>query len=278
MSEVNEVAYLGPQGTYSNIVAAKHFGKKIKLVPMASIIDICEYTAESEYRRGLVPVENSSGGPIAETIDILLYNNYKLAIEESVKLCVKLALIGRKKDRIRKIYSHSVPLFHCREWIRNNFPEVTKVTVSSTAQAAKHVVEEKNTAAIASVNSAELYSLDILVYPLVQNIPNQTQFYSLSLKPEVPLRGEVKTSVAAFINDTPGSLYDFLEPFKTDKVNMSRIISRPIYGKPSEYAFYVDIYGDSNKPGLLKTIDKISKACKTCRIISSYPENKIYNL
>ena len=278
MDDIKEVAYLGPEGTYSHIVALKHFGNKVKLIPLPSIIDVCNFASENVNRRGLVPVENSSGGPIAETLDILIYNSCDLVIEESVKLSVKLALLGKKNEIIKKIYSHSVPLFHCREWIRNKYPEAVKVTVSSTAAAAKQAAEEKNSAAIASVTSATLYDLDILVHPIQQEIPNQTQFYSLCLKPDVPLRGKIKTSVAAFVKDTPGSLYEFLEPFKLDKVNMSRIISRPIYGKPSEYAFYVDIDGDVKDLQLVKTVKKISKACETCRVISSYPENKIYNL
>jgi chorismate mutase / prephenate dehydratase len=278
MSEIKEVGYLGPEGTYSHIIALKHFGNKVKLIPLPSIIDVCNFASEDEYRRGLVPVENSSGGPIAETLDILIYNSCNLAIEESVKLRVKLALLGRKNETIKKVYSHSVPLFHCREWLRNKYPEAVKVTVSSTAAAAKQAAEENNSAAIASINSADLYNLDVLVHPIQQEIPNQTQFYSLALKPDVPLRGKIKTSVSAFVKDTPGSLYEFLEPFKLEKVNMSRIISRPIYGKPSEYAFYVDIDGDVNDPQIKKTVEKISKACETCRIISSYPENKVYNL
>ena len=278
MSKIKEVAYLGPEGTYSHIVAQKHFGDSIKLIPMPSIIDVCNFASEDLTRRGLVPVENSSGGPIAETLDVLIYDTCGLAIEESLKLSVKLALLGNRNEKIEKVYSHAVPLFHCRAWLRNRYPDAVKVTVSSTAAAAKLASEEKKTAAIASINSASLYNLDVLVHPIQQEIPNQTQFYSLCLKPDVPLRGKVKTSVAAFVKNTPGSLYEFLEPFKIDKVNMSRIISRPIYGKPSEYAFYVDIDGDAHDPLLMKTIKKISKACETCRIISSYPENKGYNL
>jgi chorismate mutase / prephenate dehydratase len=278
MSEIKEVAYLGPEGTYSHITAQKHFGSNVKLIPMSSIIDVCNFASEDTTRRAFVPVENSSGGPIAETLDILIYNTCNLAIEESVRLGVKLALLGRKNVKIEKVYSHSVPLFHCRNWLRDNYPEVVSISTSSTAVAAKQAAEQKYSAAIASINSASLYNLDVLVHPIQQEIPNQTQFYSLCLTPDVPLRGKIKTSVAAFIKDTPGSLYEFLEPFKIDRVNMSRIISRPIYGRPSEYAFYVDIDGDIHDLSLIKTVNKISNACETCRVISSYPENKVYSL
>ena len=278
MSEIKEVAYLGPKGTYSHIIAKKHFGENVKLIPMPSIIDICLFAEKSETRRGIVPVENSSGGPIAETLDVLIYNKCKLAIEESLRLNIKLALLGKQNKEIKKVYSHSIPLYHCKSWVRAKYPSAAKVTVSSTAEAARQASKDENSSAIASINSAELYGLDVLVYPIEQEVANLTQFYSLCLKPSTPLRGKVKTSIAAFLKDEPGSLYDFLEPFKTDKVNMSRIISRPIYGKPSEYAFYVDVDGNLDDPQLKITIKKIAKACATCRIISSYPENRIYNL
>ena len=278
MNKIKKVAYLGPEGTYSHIISKKHFSGNVEMIGMPSIIDVCDFAAESPGHRGLVPVENSSGGPIAETIDILLYNTHKLAIEESMRLCVQLALLGNKGENIEKIYSHSVPLFHCREWLREKFPNAVKIPVSSTAQAAKMAKDEKNVAAIGSLDSALLYELDVLRHPIVQDIPNQTQFYTLCQKPDIPLRGKVKTSIVGFVANTPGSLYDFLEPFKLCRVNMSRIISRPIYGKPTEYAFYVDIDGGQDIPGFEEAVMRISKACSTFRIISSYPENILYNI
>jgi len=275
---ITEVAYLGPAGTYSNIIAQKYFKPDVKLLPMTSIMDICEYASKSPNRRGLVPVENSSGGPIPETIDILIYNKYNLSIEESIYLNIKLALLGRKNEIINTIYSHSVPLFHCDSWLRSKLPNASKTVVSSTAKAAKQVSLEKNSAAIASLNSANIYGLDILEYPIQQEIPNITQFYSLALCPEPPSPNKIRTSVSAFLIDKPGSLYDFLEPFKTEKVNLSRIISRPIYGKPSEYAFFVDIDGDSSNWHINNTIEKIKQSCSNFRIIGSYPTNLIYDL
>jgi chorismate mutase / prephenate dehydratase len=278
MSKITEVACLGPEGTYSHIIAKKYFGDKSNIILMSSIMDICSFAAESPYRRGLVPVENSSGGPIPETIDILIYNKFNLLIEESISLNIKLALLGKKEERIDILYSHSVPLFHCDSWIRNNMAKVEKITVSSTATAAKQASREKNAAAIASSDSAKIYNLDILKYPIEQDVPNITQFYSLALSPANFTGKKTRTSIAAFLKDEPGSLYDFLEPFKTEKVNLSRIISRPIYGKPSEYAFFVDINGDFANIHINNTINKIRKACSNFRIIGSYSANKIYDL
>jgi chorismate mutase / prephenate dehydratase len=278
VNNITEVAFLGPEGTYSHIIAKKHYGDKVKGVPLSSIMDICSFAAESPNRRGLVPVENSSGGPIPETIDILIYNKFNLLIEESISLNIKLALLGKKEEKIETLYSHSVPLFHCDSWIRKNMPTVNKITVSSTARAAKQAAIEKNAAAIASPDSAEIYNLNILKYPIEQDVPNITQFYSLALSPCKPSGRKIRTSISAFLKNEPGSLYDFLKPFKTEKVNLSRIISRPIYGKPSEYAFFVDIDGNSVDQYINNTISKIRQACSNFRIIGSYPVDKIYDL
>ncbi len=274
---IKEVGYLGPKGTYSSIIARKHYRSDVKFIPFSSIIDICAFASEKPYRRGLVPVENSSGGPIPETIDILIYNKFNLKIEESIRLNIKLALLGKRNRRIERIYSHSVPLFHCDSWLRKNMPDANKVTVSSTAKAARQASEENNSGAIASPESAKLYNLDILKYPIEQDVPNITQFYSLALSPAKFSNQKIRTSISAFLKDKPGSLYDFLEPFKTEKVNLSRIISRPIYGKPTEYAFFVDIDGNTADKHINNTVHKITQACSNFRIIGSYPFEKIYD-
>ncbi|MCP4179559.1 MAG: hypothetical protein GY756_17500 [bacterium] len=277
MSKIR-AAYLGPEGTYSHLTAKKYFEDDIELVPLKSIIDIFSFITESENNRGIVPVENSSGGPIAETVDLLINNTCKLNIEASIHLRVKLALLGNKKEEIKYLYSHSVPLYHCNSWIRENLPNAEKNIVSSTAKAAEIVSKEKNSAAIASISASELYSLDIIKYPIEQDIPNITQFFILKQATNMPSGNNIKTSISAFLNNTPGSLYEFLEPFKLDKVNLCRIISRPIYGKPSEYAFFVDIEGNMSNQKIKGTIDKISKACSSLNLISSYKSDETYDL
>ncbi len=272
------VAYLGPEGTYSHMVAARRFGQDALLVPQPSIIDACAFAAEDPSRHCVVPVENSSGGPITETVDLLISNRFNLAIEECLYLNVKLALLGRKGQEIKKVYSHAVPLIHCDTWLRREMPSVKKTVVSSTSEAARLAASEKDAVAIASLGSAAIYKLDALIYPIEQDVPNITQFYSLRLEPARLAGKNRKTTIAAELLNDPGSLYDFLEPFKLDKINLSRIISRPVYGKPHEYAFYVDVDGDMVEPRMRSAIAKVSKACATLRVVSSYPVRKPYDL
>ncbi len=272
------IAYLGPEGTYSHIVAMEHFKKGCRLFGQSSILDIFYFVSETPNGKGVIPVENSSGGPIAESLDLLINNNFDISIEESINLKVKLALLGKKNRIVKTIYSHSIPMYHCDKWIRKNLPGVTKNLVASTAKAAELAAEDKNSAAIASVNASAIYQLDILVYPIEQDISNTTQFFVIS-KDKPAMEGpNIKTSISAFLNNKPGSLYDFLEHFKLNKINLSRIISRPIYGKPSEYAFFVDIDGCICDEKVMKTVNEIKANACSLKLICSYNADKTYTL
>ena len=120
------VAFLGPTGTYSHLVAEKVFGRKIDPRPLPTIMDVCSYVARSRDRVGVVPIENSSGGAIYETVDILLAGKPRIHILEEVSLEVNLALLGKEGDRIGVLYSHFAPLEHCASWIRKNLPRVRR--------------------------------------------------------------------------------------------------------------------------------------------------------
>ncbi len=191
---------------------------------------------------------------------------------------MKLALLGHENNDITTIYSHAIPFNHCDSWLREKLPKAVKSVKQSTAQAAEFAVRDKNSATIASLKASDIYGLDVLEYPLNVAIPNITQFYVLCRKPAKPNGKKIKTSIAATLFNEPGCLYDFLEPFKHDKINLSRIISRPKYGCPSEYSFFVDIDGNYYETKLQKTIEKIKVACSSLRIIGSYVVREAYNL
>ena len=157
-------------------------------------------------------------------------------------------------------------MYNCDTWIRKNLPGVTKNLVSSTAKAAELASKDKNLTAIASTSAASIYGLEVLVYPIKQDKANTTQFFVISNNKTTSKRINIKTTISAFLNNKPGSLYDFLEPFKLNKINFSRIISRPIYGKPSEYAFFVDIDGSIYD----EKVRKILIQSKKCMFSETY--------
>jgi len=265
MSKV-EIAYLGPAGTYSHLVAMKRFGRKAHLVPFPSITEVCNHVARHHSSMGIVPIENSSGGAIHETVDILITHNPKVHIVEELSLSVRLALLGRRGERIKTLYSHFAPLEHCSNWIGRNLPRVVKQTVSSTAVAAQRVAAEPSSAALGSRNLASIYGLDVLQFPIQADIPNLTIFLCVAAKPDVPRSGpQRKVSLVAHLPNKPGSLCSFLETFREESVNLSRLISRPIRGQPREYAFLVDVQGSPTMPHVHRALSAARKTCVSLR-------------
>lgn len=267
----DKIAYLGPYGTYSHQVAEKRFGSKAELVPMPSVLDVCRFVAGHDGRRGVIPIENSSGGAIYETVDILLLNRPRIYIQEELSLDVKLALLGRPGEKIRKLYSHFVPIEHCAPWIAKNLPRVQKGVVASTAMAAERAGAEPGAAALGSRKLAGLYGLKVLEYPVEADIPNVTTFLSITGKSRCVTGPNMKSTLAVKLPNIPGSLWTFLDAFRRNGINLSRIISRPIRGCPREYAFLVDVQGVASTGNLKAALALARETSVSIRICGSFP-------
>lgn len=270
-----DVAFLGPIGTFSHLVAEKRYGKRCHMVPLPTILDICAYVARDSSRRGIVPIENSSGGAIYETVDILLANRPRVTIREELSLKVKLALLGRKTDRIKVLYSHFAPLEHCASWLKQHLPRVDRRVVNSTAAAAYRAAAETHAAALSSRRMARLCHLDVLHYPVEADITNITTFIAIGGRRRIQPSAR-KTSLAVRLPNRPGGLCTFLEAFRDERVNLSRIISRPVRGCPKEYAFLVDVEGPEGKPSVKRALTSARKAAAELRVIGSYPTHRPY--
>jgi prephenate dehydratase len=265
-----EIAYLGPAGTYTHQIATMRFENEIKMIPASTIFDACEHVKQNPGSYAVVPIENSSVGSITSTVDLLL-NDPELTIVESMTLIVKLALLGRKNSDIETIYSHFAPFKHCSKWIRENYPAAKCREVSSTAEGAVRASKEKKAAVLGSKKLSEIYNLDIIHYPVEQEIVNETEF--ILMTSEKTRNGENngdKTSLAVELVHGPGSLCSFLIPFRDTGVNLTRIISRPVYGVPNEYAFYIDIKGNREDETVKTALKEASGHCDLLRIIGSY--------
>jgi len=274
---VHEVAYLGPEGTYSHQITEKRFGRKVKLVPKPSVLDVCKFVSGSQDRRGIIPIENSSGGAIYETVDILLLNNPRIYIQEELALNVKLALIGRPGRKIKRLYSHFVPIEHCAPWIRKHLPRTQKRVVASTAVAGERASVDPDGAALASRKMASLCGLKVLEYPVEADIPNITTFLSVTGKSRPIKGGSMKTTLAVKLPNEPGALWTFLDAFRQHDVNLSRILSRPIRGCPKEYAFLVDVQGSAATLRVKRALALARKTSVNIRICGSYPCRAPYN-
>lgn len=272
---IKRVAYLGPVGTYSHLVAEKRFGRNAELIALPTILDVCTYVSRHRDARGIVPMENSSGGAIYETIDILLANKPRIWLEEELALDVKLALLGHKDKRIRHLFSHFAPLEHCNSWIKRHLPRVNRHVEASTAAAAERAVQRPDAAALGSRRLAALYKLDILHYPVQADIPNLTVFAVISRSKTSPAQA-TRTTLAVRIHNNPGALCTFLEAFRNDGIDLSRIISRPIRGCPRQYAFLVDIVGTPSQKNVKRALSVAGQYCKELRIAGTYPVHKPY--
>ena len=268
--KIKEVTYLGPEGTYTHQIAEMRFGEDTKLIPASTIFDACEHVKNVSGSYAVVPIENSSAGNITATIDTLM-NDPELTVVESMSLVVRLALLGRNNSEIKHLYSHFAPFKHCATWIRAHFPDAVCHEVSSTAEAAVKVQDTPDSAALGSRKLGEIYGLDVLEYPLEQDIVNETEFIVItSRKTRGSATAGEKTALSVQLLNGPGSLCSFLIPFRDMAVNLTRIISRPVYGVPSEYAFYIDIKGNSEDENVRKALELADMHCDDLRVIGSY--------
>lgn len=270
------VAYLGPEGTFSHLVALRRFPKNPGL-PCATIAEVVHAVRSGNATYGIVPIENSSGGTITETVDLLIEEVGHVFIREELALDVRLALLGRVGADFRKlntVYSHVMPLRHHRAWIGENLPAARMVECSSTAEAARKAAHSATSVALASPGAAELYGLSILKFPVRPEEVNVTHFFVLGEKPQAvgySSNKRMKTAIVAALPQTSGSLHRFLGPFARAGVNLCRIVSRPVPGKPETYVFYLEVEGACEETVVKKALVGARKLSVRLEIPGSYP-------
>jgi len=239
------VAFLGPRGSFSEEAAVKAFlSEGAEFYPMPSIRDIFRSVECGDVEYGLVPVENSLEGGVGETLDLLVETSLRICGE--IKIGISMNLIARpglKLQDIKLVLSHPHALGQCREFLNRVLGGVEIKTCSSTAEAVRRALELEGAAAIGSRAAADLYGGEVLASEIQDVKDNFTRFLILGKK---RIEGTVgcKTSIIFRLPHIPGSLYDALSCFASRKINLTRIESRPVKGKPWEYIFHVDFEGD----------------------------------
>lgn len=271
---LTEIAYLGPEGTFAHLVAKKRFRDHL-LVPQSTIADVFRYVRAKSNRCGIVPIENSSGGTIHTTVDELIDRTKGVFIQEELSINVRLALLGHKRKPVRVVYSHFAPFHHCDTWLTNHYPRVKRQEVSSTGEAVKLASKEKDAAAIGNREAGGLYGLDVLQFPIEQDIKNVTQFFAVGHPLEDTGPGS-KMSLLVSLKDSPGSLCSFLEPIKKAGVNLSRIVSRTVIGHPSKYVFFVDIVGTAKDPSVARALRDAKRSALHIEVVGIYPVRPQY--
>ncbi|MFZ9085692.1 MAG: prephenate dehydratase [Steroidobacteraceae bacterium] len=269
-----KVAYLGPEGTFTQQAVLKHFGHSVRALALPAIEEVFHEVEAATADFGLVPIENSTEGTVTHTLDRFL--NSPLHICGEVELRINQYLMGRMtslKD-IQRICSHQQSLAQCREWLDEHLPEVERVAVSSNAEGARRARDEQGTAAIGPQAAAEVYGLGTLVADIEDRPDNSTRFLVLGRKTFSP-SGSDKTTllVSAGQTDAPGALYRLLEPLANNRISMTRIESRPSRRRKWDYVFFIDIDGHVDDPAVSSALEELKKRASLCRVLGSYPRS-----
>ncbi|HCN79131.1 MAG TPA: prephenate dehydratase [Verrucomicrobiales bacterium] len=267
------VACLGPEGSFSHLLAGMRFpNTPVRL--MAGIGEVFDFLADAPEAQGIVPIENSSGGFIIDTVDRLIDERCTLRIIEELTLDVRLALLGRAGAEVASIHSHAMPFFHCEEWLAANSPRARRVVEASTAKAAEKAASLQSAAAIGPRQNAALHALDILHFPIAGEVPNITQFYLLARAGNAPGPANNRTALVVELPDRPGSLCRFLTPLSEAAINLKRLESRPIRGQPNKYRFYIEIEGSPAEAHVRAALDQARADGAHLRSLGSYPSGR----
>lgn len=269
LEEPMRVAFLGPEGTFTQLAAMKHFGHSARHLPMQSLKDVFREVQSGAAHYGVVPIENSTEGVVSHTLD--LFKQFDLKICGEVEVPVHLHLLlnrGDRLDGIRKIYSHQQSLAQSRCWLDVRYPDIEKVAVSSNAEGARLAAKEgKGCAAIAGDMAADLYDLDAAVKNIEDQIDNSTRFLIIGDQYVGP-SGDDKTSILISVPDTPGALYQLLEPFHRYGVSLTRVETR---SASKNSLFYIDFVGHNSDPVVQNALQDLIKNSIELKVLGSYP-------
>ncbi len=268
------VAYLGPAGTFSEQAALAYFGSSIVCVPCASIDEVFRSAAGGAADFGVVPVENSTEGVVARSLDLFLTT--PLAIIGETSLLVRHNLLRKIEslDAISAICAHPQALAQCHAWLADHLPNVERRPVTSNAEGARLASLDASLAGLASERAAGEYGLHV-VAPAIQDDPhNRTRFAIVShpeRHPQPHASGHDCTSLVVSVTNRPGAVHDMLVPLKIHGVSMTRLESRPARSGQWEYYFYIDIAGHPDEPHVVAALQELRSACAFYKLLGTYP-------
>jgi chorismate mutase/prephenate dehydratase len=267
-----KVAFLGPEGTFTQQAVLKHFGHSVRALPLPAIDEVFREVESGVADFGVVPIENSTEGTVSHTADMFLLSPLRICGE--VELRVHQHLMGRMPalERIERVCSHQQSLAQCRGWLAEHLPHVEQIQVASNAEAARRARDEKGTAAIAGEAAAEVYGLPILVPEIEDRADNSTRFLVVGRKLLEP-SGRDRTTLLMSAPDTagPGALLKLLEPLARHGISMTRLESRPSRRKKWDYVFFVDIEGHARDKRVAKALGEIRTVASLFKLLGSYP-------
>jgi chorismate mutase / prephenate dehydratase len=267
----DKIGFQGVPASYSNQALNEYFGDNVETSCFENFKDVFEALQNGEIKYGVLPIENSSTGGIAEVYDLLEEYNCYIVGEKCIKVDHNLlAIKGAEISDIDEVYSHSQGFLQCNKYF-SNYPDWRLIPYFNTAKSAQHVSSEnsKNKACVASKKAAEVYGLNILEENINFNRNNFTKFIIIGKEMECSEKCD-KVSVLLSLTHKPGSLYKILKHFAENDSNMLKIESRPIINKPWEYYFYIDFQGNISKENVKKLIKDIEHESLYFKLLGNY--------
>jgi len=270
LEEPLAIAYLGPEGTFSEMALEKQFGASVEALPCASIDEVFRAAETGAAQYAVVPVENSTEGAIGRTLDLLLATPLSICAEVVLRVQQNLLAKRSAMKAIRKVYSHPQSLAQCHVWLSQYLPHAERVPLASNAEAARVAAKEAGAAAIGAEIAAARYGLKVLARSIEDDPKNRTRFLVLGRYDTGP-SGKDRTSLAMTAHNRPGAMHDLISPFAAHGVSMTRLESRPARTGQWEYYFYVDIEGHQQDTKVAKALAELKSKAPFVKIFGSYP-------
>lgn len=265
------IAFLGPEGTFTQVAALKHFGQDAVVRPVTTIDEIFREVEAGSAHYGVVPVENSSEGVVNHTLDCFKSSHLNVIGEVELRIHHQFMVSkNTRKDSIKQIYAHQQSLAQCRQWLDTHFPDVERVALSSNAEAARRICNEWHSAAIASDIAAATYDLEILHPNIEDNPENVTRFLVIG-REKIPQSGQDKTSLLISADNRSGALMQILAPFSKHNISLTSIETRPALQEKWTYVFFIDFDGHIEQDHVRAALEEIKPMTKELRVLGSYP-------
>lgn len=265
------IAYLGPQGTFTEMAVARHFGQDVDGVPCGSIDEVIRKAETGATHYAVLPVENSTEGAVGRTMDLLVTTSLRICGEVVLKVRQNLmAAEDKAPGAFARVYSHAQSLGQCAAWLAQNMPNAERIAVSSNAEAARLVAGEPGSCAIGPEVAAQRYGLKVLAGDVQDDSRNMTRFLVLGTN-ESRSTGRDRTSLVMSARNRPGAVLELISPFANNGVSMTRIESRPARTGQWEYLFFVDIDGHQADAAVDKALADIRQKAPFLKVFGSYP-------
>ncbi|MGH3144891.1 MAG: prephenate dehydratase [Rubrobacter sp.] len=266
-----KVAYLGPEATFTHEAALRSFGTSVELWPQTTVAEVFARVERGDAEQGVVPVENSMEGAVTHTLDEMMDSPLKICGEVYLPVLQNLVSAESSLDRVNLVCSHPMALAQAADWLRRELPHARLEEVESTAVAARRAAVEPGMAAVGSVLAASAHGLKVLAANIQGGRANTTRFVVLG-RAWAARTGKDKTSVVFSVKDRPGVLKDALSAFADERINLTRIESRPSRKRAWTYVFFADFRGHPDEDRVTRALEALEEHCPYVSLVGAYPE------